>query len=205
MQNNQTETEILEKISAVFDGEDLPAEKLRTPSAEEKQHLANWSLIGSALRHELPPKVDLSFADKVMAQVEHEQIELVEQPTIEKLPIRRRPSFIRKFGLAFAQMAVAASVAAVTVVGWQTYNAGSVPALSEPASTATMGPISGLSLASYQNDNHDVVINLNSLAQNQNATDRTMPNAELIRQMQQKELERINNYVRGYVLHSAAH
>lgn len=204
MQNNQTETEILEKISAAFDGENLPAGRLRAPSAEEKQHLANWSLIGSALRHELPPKVDLSFADKVMAQVERTEIDLVEQPTLEKLPVMRRFSLLRKAGMAVVQMAVAASVAAVTVVGWQTYNAGSVPALSEPAASAAIGPVSGLSLASYQNDNRDIVLNLNNLAQNQNAADRTKPNAEMLRQMQQKELERINNYVRGYVLHSAA-
>ncbi len=204
MQTRKTDNEILEEISAVFDGEGLPEGKLPKFGQEASRHLQNWSVIGSALRHELPPKVDLSFADKVMAQVEQTKIDLVEQPAELKLPATRKFSLLKRCGLIASQLAVAASVAAVTVIGWQTYSAGSVPALDEPAANAVMGSAGGLSLASYQNDNRELKLNVSNIASKDVMPGNTKPDAETLRQMQQKEMERINHYVRGYILHSAA-
>lgn len=207
MVKSEKDKEILEQISAIFDGEGLPEGRMQEFDAEEKRHLQNWSLIGSAMRHELPPKVDLSFADKVMAEVVRTTPDLVDQDENAELPVQKKRWHFnfKRLGLVVSQLAVAASVAAVTVVGWQTYTAGDAVELSAPVSNASMGPVGGLSLASYQNDNRDVVLNFNNIAQrtDMNAVE-GKPNAELLRQMQQKELERINNYVRGYVLHSAA-
>lgn len=209
MYRSDKDDEILEQISSVFDGEDLPEGRLQEFDAETRRHMQNWSLIGSAMRHELPRQIDLNFADKVMAEVSKIEPEIVEQPQNPELPQRR--SFfkfnfnLKKIGMACTQLALAASVAAVTVIGWQTYSAGDVSELSSPASTAAMGQVSSVSLASYQNQNQDTILNLNDIAQrgdNIAADDRS--NAEMLRQMQQKELERINSYVRGYVLHSAA-
>lgn len=207
MVKSEKDKEILEQISAIFDGEGLPEGRMQEFDAEEKRHLQNWSLIGSAMRHELPPKVDLSFADKVMAEVVKTTPDLVEQDENAELTVQKKRWHFnfKKLGFVVSQLAVAASVAAVTVVGWQTYTAGDAVELSAPVSNASMGPVGGLSLASYQNDNRDAVLNFNNIAQrtDMNAVE-GKPNAELLRQMQQKELERINNYVRGYVLHSAA-
>ena len=208
MVTSEKDKEILEQISAIFDGEGLPEGRMQEFDADQKRHLQNWSLIGSAMRHELPPKVDLSFADKVMAEVVKTEPDLVDQDENAQLPVHAKRRFhfnFKKLGQVVSQLAVAASVAAVTVVGWQTYTAGDAAELSAPVSNASMGPVSGLSLASYQNDSRDHVLNFSNIAQHTdlNAVE-DKPNAELLRQMQQKELERINNYVRGYVLHSAA-
>ena len=194
----------LEKLSALYDGEDLPDGPLAKPDAAAMQHLQNWSLIGSALRHELPPKLEPSFADNVMAAVEQIKPDLADQSEVELLPTRRISQFFKRAGVVCSQLAVAASVAAVTVIGWQTYSAGSVPTLEEPAANAAMGQIGGLSLASYQNDSRDMVINMNNLAQTPDQSEQISPDPQLLKEMQQKELERINYYVRGYILHSAA-
>lgn len=206
MYRSDKDDAVLEQISAVFDGEDLPEGRLQEFDTGTKRHMQNWSLIGSAMRHELPRQIDLNFADRVMAEVSKIDPPQAEQPLPSSAQPRRRFTFrfnFRKIGLACTQLALAASVAAVTVIGWQTYNAGDVSELATPAST--MGQVSGLSLASYQNQRQDTILNLNDVARHDDsiaADDRS--NAEMLRQMQQKELERINSYVRGYVLHSAA-
>ena len=66
--------------SEVFDGQNYQnpeaLEALRGSdevSADEMhRHLKRWSLIGAALRHELPERIDLNFSDKVMAQLDAE-------------------------------------------------------------------------------------------------------------------------------------
>lgn len=235
----EQERQVLENISALFDAEDLPAGQepdVTDPAVTE--HMNNWSVIGSALRHELPPQVDFNFAAKVMARIQEEEqaapagsktasavqeqplpepelavvpAEPVDQSTVQQDKKAFRPVLMRFKKAAFfvGQFAVAASVAMVTIVGWQTYSAGVVPELADPASNAVMGPVSGLNLASYQNDGHDMVINLDQATRTQPPV-QAMPdsavradNAEALKQMQQQELERINTYVRGYVQHAA--
>ena len=72
----------LEKLSEVYDGEKFTKE-LNLNDEKMKSHLENWSLIGSALRDELPEKVDMSIADNVMAAIADdvkEEAVLEEQP-----------------------------------------------------------------------------------------------------------------------------
>ena len=72
--------EHLMHASEVFDGQNYQnpeaLEALRGSdevSADEMhRHLKRWSLIGAALRHELPERIDLNFSDKVMAQLDAE-------------------------------------------------------------------------------------------------------------------------------------
>ena len=61
----------LENESALFDGENTTTQK---GSEESLSHMQNWSLIGAALRNELPSKVNMSLADNVMAQIKNENI-----------------------------------------------------------------------------------------------------------------------------------
>ena len=301
--------EHLMHASEVFDGQNY-----QTPDAiaaltgsdevsadEMKRHLKNWSLIGAALRHELPPRIDLNFCDKVMAQLDapdvnagipadvqaqawvppieaerasdlptmlqgkwsqpgplqpvpnqqqvaHEYQALVanlkqadgiaaevsvadfdqaalnrperqEQVVAQvKAAALRRPklSFSRslsRVGGLVGQIAVAASVAVVAVVGVQLYNA-SQPAYNDQVATTAatqVGPVNGLNLASYQNSDKDLIINPENLPQAQvKGSDAKSQNQgqdltdAQLRAEQQAELERINLYVQGYMIDTAA-
>ena len=276
--------EHLMHVSELFDGQShqqAEGDRALLASDEVKAHLKNWSLIGSALRGELPAKVDLNFADKVMARLEHETMEPCAFATSdvqsvsavagadksaaayrnerefawvppcdqyaeqhdEELPalLQKRNaskqrvmsvaneaasaqetvmvqsraqrehmgSQLRQFfsmkrlAMFTSQVAIAASVAVVAIVGLQTYNAAD-PVLSEPASTiaTNVGPVSGLSLASYQNSDNEVLMNLKQMPE-PNLNGKEAYQSDLERK-QQEELERINMYVQGYVLDTAA-
>ncbi len=197
----------LEKLSEIYDGEHFD-EAFDCNEEKLKSHLDNWSLIGSALRDELPEKVDMSIADNVMAAIAAEAKEekvLEEQPKeIADISTFKVPAFFKKVSLYFTQIAVAASVAMVTVVGWQTYSAGETSGIIEPASTSTMGAVGGLNLASFQSDDHEAVIHMNQVPrENASVVEHRQLNAKQLEELRQKEIERVNSYVKGYVLNTA--
>ena len=197
----------LEKLSEVYDGEEFTKE-LNLNDEEMKSHLENWSLIGSALRDELPEKVDMSIADNVMAAIADdvkEEAVLEEQPKeAPDTSTFKVPAFFKKVSLYFTQIAVAASVAMVTIVGWQTYSAGEMSGVIEPASTNTMGAVGGLNLASFQSDDHEAVIHMNQVPrENVSAVEHRQLSAKQLEELRQKEIERVNSYVKGYVLNTA--
>lgn len=109
----------------------------------------------------------------------------------------------KRVAMFASQVAIAASVAVVAIVGLQTYNA-SDPVLGEPAGAVAnnVGPVSGLSLASYQNSDNEVLMNLKQMPE-PNLEGQEAYQSDLERK-QQEELERINLYVQGYVLDTAA-
>lgn len=197
----------LEKLSEVYDGEEFTKE-LNLNDEEMKSHLENWSLIGSALREELPEKVDMSIADNVMAAIANdvkEEAALEEQPKeAPDMSTFKVPVFFKKVSLYFTQIAVAASVAMVTIVGWQTYSAGEMSGVIEPASTNTMGAVGGLNLASFQSDDHEAVIHMNQVPrENATVAEHRQLSAKQLEELRQKEIERVNSYVKGYVLNTA--
>lgn len=139
----------LENESALFDGENTTTQK---GSEESLSHMQNWSLIGAALRNELPSKVNMSLADNVMAQIKNENI----KPEPAKIKEISLPSFkiaFKKFSFGIAQVALAASVAAITIIGWQTYNADE--GITGDKTTAPLGSVEGVNLASYQTAHND--------------------------------------------------
>ena len=197
----------LEKLSEIYDGEHFD-EAFDCNDEKLKSHLDNWSLIGSALRDELPEKVDMSIADNVMAAIAAEAKEekvLEEQPKeIADTSTFKVPAFFKKVSLYFTQIAVAASVAMVTIVGWQTYSAGEMSGVIEPASTNTMGAVGGLNLASFQSDDHEAVIHMNQVPrESASVVEHRQLNAKQLEELRQKEIERVNSYVKGYVLNTA--
>ena len=197
----------LEKLSEIYDGEHFD-EAFDCNDEKLKSHLDNWSLIGSALRDELPEKVDMSIADNVMAAIAAEAKEekvLEEQPKeFADISTFKVPAFFKKVSLYFTQIAVAASVAMVTVVGWQTYSAGETSGIIEPASTSTMGAVGGLNLASFQSDDHEAVIHMNQVPrESASVVGHRQLNAKQLEELRQKEIERVNSYVKGYVLNTA--
>ena len=198
-----------ERLSSLYDGENLPEGRIEL-SDSAKDHLENWSLIGAALRDELPKSVVSDFADRVEKAVAKEPLPKIQVDQTEQKPVELKFNFTkiaRKFGFIFAQTAVAASIAMVTVVGWQTYHAEDNLSILEPA-TATLGEVEGINLASYQNSDSEKVIKLdgsnNPSRDYDDLKHQDGHDSEEVQELQRAEAERINNYIRGYVLNTAA-
>lgn len=238
MSNAADTNKILERISALYDGEDLPQGRLDAEAGfkESRQSLQRWSIIGATLRHESLASVDTSFADKVAASIA--ALPISEQPlkaqaqdthdftvvkkvlsekeelTVDQSEVSQQPKIdyvarVRQLFFRVGQLAAAAAVAAITVVGYQFYNAGTVAGIVEPAADATLGPVGGVNLASYQNDGQDVVIRMNQFEpqQSANAVEQVQPrnvDAKEMQKLREQEFEKINAYLRGYVLDTAA-
>lgn len=288
MQRMSSKNEQLVRASTLFDGQchQMSKDDFDLLASEEvRPHLAQWSLIRSAMRKELPARVDLAFSQKVMARInsldESKSEETEQLPSMlasksafkaglvayaknhEQQPISAVGAYeqeqnvgaytptnvgayqpenmvdfkvtnvssyefetnvaynqpldslqsnnnkrsvgwlnLKRVGVFASQIAIAASVAAVAVVGLQTYNASDIT-VENPASTAytNNSAISGLSLASFTSNDSDVMVQLNN---NMPDTAGTPEAKAAIKQQQQQEIERINLYLQGYILETAA-
>jgi len=86
--------------------------------------MRRYHMIGEVMRHELPQEIDTSFHGSVMARIHDEnQQQSAGQPVTEKPARKTILSWITL--KPFAGLAVAASVAIVTVALWQPLNQGS--------------------------------------------------------------------------------
>ena len=138
-----------------------------------------------------------------------------DQATLNKAPhqpARKRHPVLtfKRVGAWLGQAAVAASVAVVAVVGVQLYNA-SQPELDNPVAASAVtqvGPVNGLNLASYQNSDNDLIMNPELMPQQPQVNKPEVQNQDLsdaeLRAEQKAELDRINLYVQGYMLETAA-
>lgn len=189
--------------SALYDGENLPEGKLEL-SENDVEHLQNWSLIGATLRNEMTNKpMKSAFASSVMDRIKDEKItpDLVDQTEVENISYHSFKNVFKKVSFGIAQMAIAASVAAVTIIGYQTYNAeGTVS--NEVSAASTIGAIGTANLASYQTNRKAS----NEIKLNQDKSEKESASANNIelKKQQKLEVERINNYIRGYVLDTAS-
>lgn len=198
MVNSVKDDKVLENLSAIFDGNNLPKDESLEMSENDKDHLQNWSLISSTLKKELPSKINLSLANNVMSRIENEhiQIEKVEEtPTFSIVPL------IKKVSFALTQVSVAAAIAVIAVIGYQTYNAGvELNATTEFA--PSFGNSTSVNLASYQSPSQEQVIHMNNnvvpnneILQNNNKRD-----AYTAQKLKEQEMQRLNEYLKGYVL-----
>lgn len=222
MRNQSSETnEKLIKASEFFDGRchQLNSEDLKSfDSVEVKEHLKNWALIGSALRDEMPQKVDFNFADKVMAAIDeqdkawvppYERDNCFDQSSLQqdvnktsKVKLAMPSIVLKKAVTVLIQTAIAATVATVAVIGMQVYNASNVQ-MDNIATTASnnVGPVNGLNLAAFQTNESDIVSlnnNVNDSAK-PNATDKTD-----LSKVRQEELDKVNSYVQGFITETAS-
>ena len=137
-----------------------------------------------------------------------------DQATLNKTSLkptkRHRVLTFKRVGSWLGQAAVAASVAVVAVVGVQLYNA-SQPEINNPVATSAVtqvGPVNGLNLASYQNSDNDLIMNPELMPQQPQVNTPEDQNKDLsdaeVRAEQKAELDRINLYVQGYMLETAA-
>lgn len=183
-----------EEQSALFDSENVNVDKVDL-NDELKDHLNNWSLIGATLRDELPKQVNVSFADNLMAKIEQEKIK----------PEPRKVSFnftFKKVAFAVSQFAIAASVAAVTIIGWQTFNADEK--LGVDSTSTSLGSVNGVNLASYQTSQTQKGIKLNQHYSDIDSKNGIKMDEKEFRKQQALEVDRINNYIRGYVFTTAS-
>ena len=183
-----------EEQSALFDSENVNVDKVEL-NDELKDHLNNWSLIGATLRDELPKQVNVSFADNLMAKIEQEKIK----------PEPRKVSFnftFKKVAFAVSQFAIAASVAAVTIIGWQTFNADEK--LGVDSTSTSLGSVNGVNLASYQTSQPQKGIKLNQHYSDIDSKNGIKMDEKEFRKQQALEVDRINNYIRGYVFTTAS-
>lgn len=183
-----------EEQSALFDSENVNVDKVEL-NDELKDHLNNWSLIGATLRDELPKQVNVSFADNLIAKIEQEKIK----------PEPRKVSFnftFKKVAFAVSQFAIAASVAAVTIIGWQTFNADEK--LGVDSTSTSLGSVNGVNLASYQTSQTQKGIKLNQHYSDIDSKNGIKMDEKEFRKQQALEVDRINNYIRGYVFTTAS-
>ena len=183
-----------EEQSALFDSENVNVDKVEL-NDELKDHLNNWSLIGATLRDELPKQVNVSFADNLMAKIEQEKIK----------PEPRKVSFnftFKKVAFAVSQFAIAASVAAVTIIGWQIFNADEK--LGVDSTSTSLGSVNGVNLASYQTSQTQKGIKLNQHYSDIDSKNGIKMDEKEFRKQQALEVDRINNYIRGYVFTTAS-
>ena len=123
-----------EQLSACLDGE-LPAAELdlllkrveRNP--ELRDALGRYTVIGEALRHARPVVASRSFADKVMAAVDHE-------PAVARRRLRVPPVLVRSLR-PVAGIGVAAAVAALAIFSVQQAGVAPGPVVANQTDTGT--------------------------------------------------------------------
>ncbi|MCR5084942.1 MAG: hypothetical protein K6A65_05510 [Succinivibrionaceae bacterium] len=189
----------LERLSSTYDGEQLPQGRLSALGDPAMQgHLHNWSIIGGVMRGEIKGQIDLGFAARVAARVAEIEPDIVEDQS-RLAPSRKLRVRMHRLAQGLVQLGVAASVAVVTVLGYQTYSA-SDSSITEPAS-AVMGASVGVNLASFQAAAPDRGVAQVAPAAPEGKDRRQLRDSG---ELQQVEFDRINNYVRGFVLDTAA-
>ena len=107
---------IKEQISALVDGELPDSERemlLRRMEADEglRQTWRRYNLVHDVLHRNLPEQVDAGFTDRVMTAIADEEIA---QPPLG--------AHVRRFLRPLAGLAVAASVAAIAIIGIQKFS-----------------------------------------------------------------------------------
>ena len=190
-----------------------PCEDEELPSLLQKRSLlkaqyhnlaANMQQQAKVQAQAQAPVQDLADQDEIVALTPQHTAN-VDAQVKTQASVLHRFFTLKRLGRFASQAAIAATVAVVAIVGLQTYNA-SDPVISDPAATVattTVGPVSGLSLASYQNSDNDVLMHVEQMPSSRVSTGNETYHSEVERQ-QKEELERINLYVQGYVLDTAA-
>lgn len=177
-----------ERISRLIDG-DLPLDAKSDYQTTEQQALwGRYHLIGDALRHEVPPVVSLDLASCVSAALAQEPAILA--PRISLLH-RLRPGVVHALRSG-GQLAIAASVAAVTILGVRYHQMGQDETVM-PSPVLNTVPVGGVAAP--------VSINYQPIAQSVHTPQPAAYNDE----QRMKERERINAFLRDHQLQQRLH
>jgi len=131
-----------ERISALVDSEAESASWLKAvvQDSEQQQVWNRYHLIGDAMRNELPRQLDRDLTARIAAALSDEPTILA--PVQKSGLSRLQPGVVRMLR-GVGQFAVAASVAAVTILGVQHYNSGAAGGLANPTVLNTV-PVGGV-------------------------------------------------------------
>lgn len=174
-----------------------------TASAQSERELARERALSLKLKRadELMRTFEVVNEEASESKLRHEN-EVTVNVSSERTSSWSRFFSFKRLAIFTSQVAIAASVAVVAIVGLQTYNAAD-PVIGEPGVVNNrVGPVSGLSLASYQNSDNAVMMDMQQMPE-PNLEGQEAYQSDLERK-QKEELERINLYVQGYVLDTAA-
>ena len=179
-----------ERISALVDGDAEAANWLKAvvQDGEQQQVWSRYHLIGDAMRNELPKQLDTDLASRIAAALADEPTVLA--PVAKATTSRWQPAVVRVLRGA-GQFAMAASVAAVTILGVQHYNANSLATGTHPTVLNTV-PVGGVAAP--------VSINFQNPRQ---LTEHTAQPAS--NQVQQAERERMAVFLRDHQLQQRLH
>ena len=180
-----------ERISALVDGDAEAANWLKAvvQDGEQQQVWSRYHLIGDAMRNELPKQLDTDLASRIAAALADEPTVLA--PVAKATTSRWQPAVVRVLRGA-GQFAMAASVAAVTILGVQHYNANSLATGTHPTVLNTV-PVGGVAAP--------VSINFQNPRQLTEHTAQPASN----RVQQQAERERMAVFLRDHQLQQRLH
>jgi negative regulator of sigma E activity len=115
--------ELDEKLSLLLDDsndEDIDAVLDEVTADVNLQYqMRRYQMIGEVMRHELPEAIDTDFHHEVMAKIKQQAKSPATMARESTAPISPTPFTARAWFRPFAGIAVAASVALVTVALWQ--------------------------------------------------------------------------------------
>lgn len=109
--------------------------------------LTRYQMIGQVMRHELPEQIDTGFSQNVMANIREIAIETKTENKPVISPKKAKSVWRWEFLKPFAGMAVAASVAVVSITLWQS------------VSVSTDSSASGESIVSAEQQKIDLLVN----------------------------------------------
>ena len=136
-----------EGLSVRYDGEDLPHANMSFQE-DEKEHLQAWSLIGATMRQKLASECQFIAMIRSWLKLNRGNSSRLTGKLRSKLRVMLLNMF-RKVGFVLTQTAIAASIAMVCVIGYQTYNAEENLSL-DKAPVAALGPVSNVNLANIK-------------------------------------------------------
>lgn len=121
---NENLSYLIDEYSSDDAGRQLLGEALG--DVNQQYCLARYQMIGHVMRHELPDKIDTNFCHSVMASIR--EIEIAGNPVVNRK--ETKPIWRWTWLKPFAGIAVAASVAVVSITLWQSVSVTTNPGAS---------------------------------------------------------------------------
>ena len=177
-----------ERISRLLDGDVALDSKSDYQAAEQQALWGRYQLIGDALRNEMPPVISLDLAARVSAALADEPTVLAPRTSLLQ---RVRPTVVHLLRSG-GQLAIAASVAAVTLLGVRYHQLGQ-DVTAQPSPVLNTVPVGGIATP--------VSINYQPVGQPTHTPQPSM----LSDDARLAERERINAFLRDHQLQQRLH
>ena len=180
-----------ERISVLMDGEAAEASWLKSVAQDKEQRetWARYHLVGDAMRDELPATLVFDLADRVAQALQDEPTVLAPRRTSLRERVQPVVVSMLRYG---GQFAIAASVAAVSILGVQQYQLANNPQLA-PTPVLNTVPFGGVATP--------VSVNFQT---NRQPLEH-VPQPAMTQEQRQAERERIAAFLRDHQLQQRLH